>query len=53
MLATTWNVMDRARDLVERRLESGELEQIVERALANAGSSSGAAPESSASTPAG
>ncbi len=53
VLQTTWNVMDRARDLVEKRLESGELEKVVERALANAGSSSGAAPESSASTPAG
>jgi hypothetical protein len=52
VLATTWNVMDRARDLVEKRLESGELEQVVERALATAGSSSGAAPESSVSTPA-
>ncbi len=52
VLATTWNVMDRARDLVEKRLESGELEQVVEQALATAGSSSGAAPESSASTPA-
>jgi hypothetical protein len=52
VLATTWNVMDRARDLVEKRLESGELEKVVERALASAGSSSGAAPESSASTPA-
>jgi len=52
VLATTWNVMDRARDLVEQRLESGELEKVVERALASAGSSSGAAPESSASTPA-
>jgi hypothetical protein len=53
VLATTWNVMDRARDLVEKRLESGELEKVVERALANAGSSSGAAPASSESTLAG
>jgi hypothetical protein len=53
VLATTWNVMDRARDLVEQRLASGELEKVVERALATAGSSSGAAPESSASTQAG
>jgi hypothetical protein len=45
--------MDRARDLVEQRLESGELEKEVERVLANAGSSSGAAPESPASIPAG
>jgi len=52
VLATTWNVMDRARDLVEQRLQSGELERVVERALATAGSSSGAAPESSASNPA-
>jgi len=52
VLATTWNVMERARDLVEKRLESGELEKVVERALASAGSSSGAAPESLESTPA-
>ncbi len=52
VLQTTWNVMDRARDLVEKRLDSGELEKVVEQALASAGSSSGAAPESSASTPA-
>jgi hypothetical protein len=53
VLETTWNVMDRARELVEKRLDSGELEKVVEQALAIAGSSSGAAPESSASTPAG
>ena len=52
VLQTTWNVMDRARDLIEQRIESGELEKVVERALASAGSSSGAAPESSGSTPA-
>ncbi len=51
VLATTWNVMDRARDLVEKRLESGELEKVVERALANAGSLSGAALESLESSP--
>ncbi len=53
VLETTWTVMDRARDLVEQRLESGELEKVVEQALATAGSSSGAAPASSGSTPAG
>lgn len=52
VLATTWNVMEKARDLIERRIESGELEKVVERALASAGSSYGAAPESSGSTPA-
>jgi len=53
VLQTTWNVMDKARDLIEQRIESGELEKVVERALANAGSSSGAAPASLESTPAG
>lgn len=53
VLDTTWDVMERARDLVEQRLASGELEKVVERALRTAGSSSGAAPASSESTPAG
>lgn len=45
--------MEKARDLVEAKLASGAVEKAVEQALANAGSSSGAAPASSASTPAG
>ena len=53
VLETTWNAMDRVRDLIEARLESGELERVVERALATASGSSGAAPESLESTPAG
>ncbi len=51
VIETTWKVMERARDLVEQRIESGELEQIAERALERAGGSSGSAPESSASIP--
>lgn len=51
VLETTWNAMDKARDLIEARLESGELDRVVERALASVGSSSGAVPASSASSP--
>lgn len=51
VLETTWKVMDRARDLIEARLESGELDRVVERALATASGSSGSAPAPSASTP--
>ncbi|MBX3404507.1 MAG: hypothetical protein KF699_13940 [Phycisphaeraceae bacterium] len=54
----TRKVMDRARDLVEKKLDSGELDRLADRLLADgsqeatAGSSSISAPESSASTPA-
>jgi len=51
VIATTWKVMERARDLVEQRIETGELERIAEQALAKAGGSSGGARESSASIP--
>jgi hypothetical protein len=60
VLTATRGVMDKARDLVEKRIdrlvEGGELERIAEAALASAalptpGPSSGAAPASSASTP--
>jgi len=51
VLATTWQAMDKARDVVEARLASGELDRIVTRALADATNSSGAVPASSASTP--
>jgi len=59
VLKATQDVMDKARDIVEARLESGELEKAAEQALAQAqtpprggpGSSSGSAPESSDSTP--
>jgi hypothetical protein len=50
--------MDRARDLVEKKLDSGELDRLADRLLAEgspeatAGSSSISAPESSVSTPA-
>lgn len=59
VLEATRRVMDKARDLIETRLESGEVERAMERALedlATAGErpsgSSGSAPASSASTPA-
>jgi len=53
VLETTWTAMDRARDVVEARLNSGELDQVVEQALATATNSSGAARVSSASSPSG
>jgi len=55
VLQATRKVMDRARDLVEKKLDSGELDRLADRLLSGeptAGSSSTSAPESSASTPA-
>ncbi|MBX3368667.1 MAG: hypothetical protein WAZ94_01700 [Phycisphaerales bacterium] len=58
VLQATRKVMDRARDLVEKKLDSGELDRLADRLLskesegATVGSSSTSAPESSASTPA-
>ena len=59
VLEATNRVMDRARDLVEQKLDSGELDRIAEEALTEAmegpqlpggvGNSSGSAPASSAS----
>jgi hypothetical protein len=56
VLEATKRVMDKARDLIETRLESGELEQAAERALAELAqqdetqnASSGSAPASPAS----
>ncbi len=53
VLETTWNVMDKARDVIEARLATVDTEALVAQALATSGSSSGAAPASSASSPAG
>jgi hypothetical protein len=53
ILDTTWNVMDKARDVIEARLATVDAEALVAQALATSGSSSGAAPASSASSPAG
>jgi len=58
VLQATRKVMDRARDLVEKKLDSGELDRLADCLLsegsggATAGSSSTSAPASSASTPA-
>jgi hypothetical protein len=58
VLQATRKVMDRARDLVEKKLDSGELDRLADRLLAEgspeatAGGSSTSAQESSASTPA-
>jgi hypothetical protein len=51
VLEKTWRVMDKARDVIEARLESVNVEKVVEQALASAGTSSGDAPASSASIP--
>lgn len=60
VLEATQRVMDKARDMVESKLDSGELEKVAEEALTNArnanplhevlGNSSGSAPASSALT---
>jgi len=52
VLQATRKVMDRARDLVEKRLDSGELDRLAERLLQSAGASSGSALASSESIPA-
>ncbi len=53
VLMVVRSAMDKARDVVEARLEGGEIERIVEEAIneTTSGGSSGAAPASSASTP--
>ena len=54
VLQATRKVMDRARDLVEKKLDSGELDKLVSRVLsegATPGDSSTSAPEPSASIP--
>lgn len=55
VLKATRDVMDKARDIVEARLDSGELEKAAEEALEQAqtgpGNSSGSAPASPASIP--
>lgn len=50
VLEATNRVMDRARDLIEQKLESGQLDRMVDQALASAAASSGSAPASSEST---
>jgi len=45
--------MDKARDVIEARLATVDTEALVTQALATSGSSSGAAPASSASRLAG
>lgn len=55
VLETTQRVMDKARDLIEQKIESGELDRIAEEALqghvGGVGDSSGNSPVSSASIP--
>jgi len=54
VLTVVRSAMNKARDVVEARLEGGEIERIVEAAIkeTTSGNSSGAAPASSASIPA-
>jgi len=52
VLQATRNVMEKARDVVEKRLASGELDRLADRLLQSAGASSTSAPASSESTPA-
>ena len=55
VLETTQRVMDKVRDLIEQRIESGELDRIAEEALQDhvdgVGTSSGNSAGSSASIP--
>ncbi|MCA9249809.1 MAG: hypothetical protein KDA54_01625 [Phycisphaerales bacterium] len=50
VLEKTWQVMDKARDMIEAKLDSGELDRIAEQALQTANDSFGPAPELSEST---
>ncbi len=50
VLQATKKVMERARDLVEKKLDGGELDRLADRLLETAGASSISAPEPSAST---
>jgi len=49
------SAMDKARDMIEKRIDSGEIERLAEQALAqppkDANDSSGGLPVSSASIP--
>ena len=58
VLETAWRVLDRARDVIEQRIDSGELDRVAEQALArlpdgqaNASGLSGSAPASPGSSP--
>ena len=50
VLEANQRAMDKARDLIEARLESGALDKEVDQMLKKAGASSGTAPASSEST---
>jgi hypothetical protein len=52
VLDKTWTAMERARDVVEAKIERFDADEVLRRALATSGGSSGAALESPASTPA-
>lgn len=49
VIEATTKAKEKARDLIEAKIDSGVLDQIIDEALADAGDSSGSAPESSES----
>lgn len=51
VLTATGQAMEKARDLIEKRIESIDVGAIVEQALSSVGGSSSSAPGQSASTP--
>lgn len=51
VLQTTWRMMDKARDLIEARLDSGQMERELERLLETSSERSSNSPESSVSSP--
>jgi len=52
VLETTWRLIEKAQDVMDARLASGQLERQAEEVLRNLGGSSTNVPESSESTPA-
>lgn len=51
VIATLFNAMDRAQERVTQRLDSGELDAVVDQALQRLNDSSGSSPASLASIP--
>lgn len=50
VLRLTWKMMDKAREVIEQRLSSGEIEKEAEQVLVNVGGLSSTVPELSVST---
>lgn len=51
VVTLAYKMMDKARDVIETKLESGDIEKEVDRILAKSAGSFGSAPASSESTP--